>query len=123
MNIDPGEFAREHYPELRGQFVPAGELIAWLFLHHEHDSAHNEEPFVYSGELDDWVRENARTLDDQPARLSRILFQARENLEMWADVVRSRAGRGDSSLAALIGEIDDYRSERGWNVDGFGGES
>ena len=57
------------------------------------------------------------------ARLSRLLFESREHLSMWSDVVEGWAGRKDTSLLRLIGEIDTYRAERGWSPNGFGGES
>jgi len=63
---------------------------------------------------------------DQPTenqRLSRMLWDAREHLSMWSDVVEIRSGTKDVSLTRLIAEIDTYRAERGWSPDGFGGES
>lgn len=55
------------------------------------------------------------------ARLSRILFSAREEISMWADVIESRYGPADSERG-LVAEIDAYREERGWSPRGFGGE-
>lgn len=60
--------------------------------------------------------------DTDAAMLSRMLFTAREQLTMWADVVTARTGRQDPSLAALIAEIDAYRAQRGWSPHGYGGE-
>jgi hypothetical protein len=51
-----------------------------------------------------------------------MLFQARENLEMWADVVESKTGLPAASVRRLVDEIDEYRSEHGWNPNGFGRE-
>jgi hypothetical protein len=51
-----------------------------------------------------------------------MLFQAREDLDMWADTVRSRTGSDPASVRRLIAEIDEYRAERGWSPNGFGRE-
>lgn len=56
-------------------------------------------------------------------QLSALLYQARESLEMWADVVESRAGQPDSYTRGLVRQIDEYRAERGWPANGWGGES
>jgi hypothetical protein len=56
------------------------------------------------------------------ARLSRLLFSARESIEMWADVVESRTGKRDEYNRRLVAEIDEYRAEQGWSPHGFGGE-
>jgi hypothetical protein len=56
------------------------------------------------------------------ARLSRLLFEARTAVELLRDRLRSRTGEKDRWSKRLISEIDDYRSERGWSPDGFGGE-
>lgn len=55
-------------------------------------------------------------------RLSSLLFQARESLSMWADVVETRVGKPDLYTRRLIAELDAYRAERGWSPHGFGGE-
>jgi hypothetical protein len=58
------------------------------------------------------------------ARLSRLLFIAREDIEMYADVVEARMGPGTGSrLRRDVAEIDAYRAERGWSPHGFGGET
>jgi transcriptional regulator with XRE-family HTH domain len=56
-------------------------------------------------------------------RLSRLLFEARESLQMWADSVESRSGQPDHYTRALVRQIDEFRAERGWSPQGFGGES
>lgn len=56
------------------------------------------------------------------ARLSKMLFEAREAIEMYADVVEAQAGRPDPWLRGLTAKIDAYRAEHGWTPDGFGGE-
>lgn len=58
----------------------------------------------------------------EAARLSRLLFMARESVEMWADTVERMSGRPDNHNRSLLAEIDNYRSERGWSPHGFGGE-
>lgn len=55
-------------------------------------------------------------------RLSKLLFEARDELENWADVVEASAGRTALDVRHLVGRIDDYRAERGWSPHGFGGE-
>lgn len=58
----------------------------------------------------------------EAARLSRLLFQARESLDMWRDVVEIRTGKTDAYTRGLVQQIDDYRAEKGWPADGWGGE-
>lgn len=55
-------------------------------------------------------------------QLSKLLFEAREAVDMFADVTANRVGRRDQWLDRLRDEIDAYRAERGWSPDGFGGE-
>lgn len=62
------------------------------------------------------------TMDDA-AKLSRLMFEARESLSMWRDVVESQTGKTDHYTTKLIARIDEYRAERGWPANGFGGES
>jgi len=52
-------------------------------------------------------------------QLSRLLFEARETTEMLADIIHDKA---DGWCRRLVTEIDQYRTERGWNPHGFGGE-
>jgi hypothetical protein len=56
------------------------------------------------------------------ARLSKMLYEAREAAEMFADVVKAQSGREDAWLRRVIADIDAYRTEHGWSLDGFGGE-
>jgi hypothetical protein len=56
------------------------------------------------------------------ARLSRLLFYAREEIEMWADVVERRTGRTAAAQRRVIRELDEFRTEKGWHRNGFGGE-
>jgi len=56
------------------------------------------------------------------AELSRMLWDARETAEMYADVVQSRMGTADMHNLALRDRIDAFRAEQGWNPNGFGGE-
>lgn len=55
-------------------------------------------------------------------KLSRLLFEARESVEMLAEIVESRIPGQDIHNRRIIAEIDDFRVARGWNPDGFGGE-
>lgn len=56
------------------------------------------------------------------AQLSRMLFSARESIEMFADLVEAQTGRTDEYNRRLVAEIDEYRYMRGWSLHGFGGE-
>jgi hypothetical protein len=61
------------------------------------------------------------------ARLSRLLYAARESIEMWADTVEARVHRVDRHNRRLVAEIDEFRREQGWGPKeegfvGFGGE-
>lgn len=56
------------------------------------------------------------------ARLSRLMFEAREIVDMFRDLVEGRVGRQDEWSRRVIAEIDTYRASRGWSPDGFGGE-
>lgn len=58
----------------------------------------------------------------EAARLSKMLFSARESIEMWADVVESQTGKESNHERRLVAEIDAYREERGWSPHGFGRE-
>lgn len=57
-----------------------------------------------------------------PAGLSRMTFEAREEIDMWGDVVQSRSGRTDLQLRRLRDQIDAFRAEQGWSPHGFGHE-
>jgi hypothetical protein len=56
------------------------------------------------------------------AELSKLLFEARDSLEMWAAVVEGRTGRTDVYTRGLVAKIDRYRATRGWPATGFGAE-
>lgn len=56
------------------------------------------------------------------ARLSRMLWHARELIDMYADIVEAEIGKPEKSSRKLIAEIDEYRAEHGWSPHGFGGE-
>jgi hypothetical protein len=58
---------------------------------------------------------------NEAARLSKLMFEAREAVEMYSDIVSQRL-RPDPWLQRLLAEIDAYRAERGWSPHGFGGE-
>lgn len=59
----------------------------------------------------------------EAARLSKMLFTAREAIEMFADVVGARKTSDPGHLRDLVDEIDAYRAEHGWSPHGFGGET
>lgn len=57
------------------------------------------------------------------ARLSRLLWDAREQVDMWADSVERRSHPGAGHAPRRVrDELDAYRAHRGWSPDGFGGE-
>jgi hypothetical protein len=57
------------------------------------------------------------------AQLSRMLFEARERVEMLADIVEGRTGKPAEYERGLVREIDAYRAARGWNPHGYGDET
>jgi hypothetical protein len=59
---------------------------------------------------------------NEAERLSRTLFEARELLDMYADVVFQMTDRHDPWINSTRDGIDAYRRERGWSPNGFGGE-
>jgi hypothetical protein len=63
-------------------------------------------------------------LPDQAERraLSSVLFRARENLSMLADICSLRGTGQPQELERLIAEIDTFRAAQGWDPDGFGKE-
>ncbi len=63
-----------------------------------------------------------REPESDAARLSRLLWYARETADMYADIVEARTSKNDSSSRELRDEIDLYREEQGWSPNGFGGE-
>ncbi len=60
--------------------------------------------------------------DVEAQRLSKMLFEAREEIEMWAEVVEIRTGRRAASTCRVLERIDGFRQEQGWSRHGFGGE-
>ena len=54
--------------------------------------------------------------------LSRLLFEARELIDMYADVVSRSSGTPDAWSTRVRDEIDAYRANRGWNPNGYGRE-
>lgn len=55
-------------------------------------------------------------------QLSKMLFEARELIDMFGDAVEARAGKADTWARRVRDEIDAFRRSFGWNDDGFGGE-
>lgn len=60
---------------------------------------------------------------DYPQRLSKLLWDAREGLEMYADGLDAKFPGAGRWPRKTVADIDDYRAERGWSPDGFGGET
>lgn len=53
---------------------------------------------------------------------SKLLWDARESLNMFADMVEGSTGRIADRERDLIRQIDEFRTANGWNPNGFGGE-
>lgn len=56
------------------------------------------------------------------AELSKLLFEARESIEMLADIVEARAATVARHQREVVAKIDAYREEQGWRSGGYGGE-
>jgi hypothetical protein len=54
--------------------------------------------------------------------LSMLLFSAREQIDMWGDVIEKQTGVRDEHTDGIRDVIDDYRRARGWSPHGFGME-
>jgi hypothetical protein len=54
--------------------------------------------------------------------LSMLLYAAREQIDMWGDVIERQTGVRDEHTDGVRNAIDDYRAARGWPGNGFGGE-
>lgn len=60
---------------------------------------------------------------NEAQRLSRLLWDAREQLEMHADMMVARYGEASASFTRqILLEVDAYRAEQGWSPNGFGHE-
>lgn len=63
--------------------------------------------------------------ETEAARLSKLLFTARELIDMYADMMVSSQPQLQAHVypRAIRDEIDEYRAEKGWSPNGFGGET
>ena len=59
----------------------------------------------------------------EAARLSKLMFEARELVDMLTDIIESRSGETNTWSRRVVDEIDVYRAEQGWSQHGFGGET
>jgi hypothetical protein len=59
----------------------------------------------------------------EAARLSRMLWDAREILSMFGEHLELSTGKKDRYIDRTLKQIDEYRAEKGWSPDGFGGET
>jgi hypothetical protein len=57
------------------------------------------------------------------ARLSKLLWEAREICEKYYHTTLGLHVKRDDSVLRVYSDIDDYRAERGWSPNGFGGET
>jgi hypothetical protein len=78
---------------------------------------------------DDWntspgTSKRFRNFSKMPdgARLSKLLFEARELIDMLQDQIEVRSGRPSTFTRRVRDDIDLYRAEQGWSPHGFGGE-
>lgn len=55
-------------------------------------------------------------------QLSRLLFESREIIDMYSDVIEARMGERDAWLDRVRDEIDELRRTQGWSPHGFGDE-
>lgn len=55
-------------------------------------------------------------------RLSKMMWSAREGLEMLADIVENRTGQHAFATRRDLAEIDSFRAKLGWSPHGFGDE-
>jgi GntR family transcriptional regulator len=55
-----------------------------------------------------------------PVAVSRLLFEARELVEMFADVIKGGTGKDDVWCRRIVTEIDLFRARQGWSPDGYG---
>jgi hypothetical protein len=65
-----------------------------------------------------WYLMNSSSRD-----LSRVLFEARERVEMQVDTVEAQTGKRDDWGRRLVTEIDSIRAREQWSPDGFGSEA
>ena len=73
-------------------------------------------------QFDQRILEEGSILPSDAAQLSRLLWDAREAIDMFAAVTNRRAGTQSRHLLSLVAEIDQYRADRGWSPNGYGGE-
>lgn len=59
---------------------------------------------------------------DEAKKLSKLLFECRELISMHGGMVMAQTGMVSRWETRVVKEVDDYRSEKGWSPDGFGGE-
>lgn len=57
---DLQRFAAQHYPELEGKTIPAGIMLAFVFMEHEHPLEDDGPPMVQSLALENFIRVTAR---------------------------------------------------------------
>lgn len=60
--------------------------------------------------------------DDEARQLSRLLFESRELIDMFGDVVEKQSGKTDTWSRRVRDEIDTFRESRGWSAHGYGNE-
>jgi len=68
------------------------------------------------GALLEWIDKGDAVL------LSKLLFESRELIEMFSDIVEARTAKTDDWSRRVVREIDAYRDKQGWPQYGFGGE-
>jgi hypothetical protein len=61
--------------------------------------------------------------DVHAQELSKLLFEARELIDMYGDTLAHGIGREDTYVREVRDKIDAYRAGRGWSPHGFGGEA
>lgn len=134
-------------PEQYDVIDPAGHTVGYLRLRHGSFTAQLDDaagPLVYSAcpEGDGAFEDNERDLylsaavramhyritgqtqpTDSNAELSKLLFRARESVDMLADIIEAQLMKPATRERMLVADIDQYRNDRGWSPHGFGGEN
>jgi hypothetical protein len=117
----------DHEPVIEPINPEAFARVSWPVKHCPSQKAHIE-PHIW-GYVEMWGKHanpgNSFLCPGKmmEAELSKLLFEAREQVDMWADVVEAKGGKPASHARSVVERIDAYRRRRGWSPDGFGGES
>lgn len=65
----------------------------------------------------------AALTEDEARELSRLLWDARELIDMFGDITAAKIGERDPGVDDTRDKIDAFRARYGWDAGGFGSES